>query len=292
MRPPSRIFSSVAGTGIILLAASGLPAAAVASNGKHCPWRVTNARAPLYLLGSVHALQPSDYRRVPVIEQAIKQSQQILFEIDPKEDEAFGKKMLEAAKLPKGQLIQGKISPKTYDYLRKITISGMNEWHHLHAWAVAMLLQDPRFGIAHYRWGVDAYVVQQARYYSKATGGLESVDEHVRVFSDMFDAEGEACLLQAIIHANEAPQQFRLDVEAWKAGDTNRLYAMHTREMKEAPTVWWRLVDRRNAKWIPRIEGEINSGKPTLVVAGAMHFSGPRSVIAQLQKRGYKIEQL
>jgi uncharacterized protein YbaP (TraB family) len=29
-----------------------------------------------------------------------------------------------------------------------------------------------------------------------------------------------------------------------------------------------------------------------LVVAGALHFSGPRSVIALLQKRGYKIEQL
>jgi uncharacterized protein YbaP (TraB family) len=52
------------------------------------------------------------------------------------------------------------------------------------------------------------------------------------------------------------------------------------------------MIDRRNAKWIPRIESEINSGKPTLVVAGAMHFSGPRSVIALLQRRGHKIEQL
>jgi len=62
--------------------------------------------------------------------------------------------------------------------------------------------------------------------------------------------------------------------------------------MKEAPTVWWRLLDRRNAKWAPRIEAAIKSGKPTLVVAGALHFSGPQSVIALLQKRGYKVEQL
>jgi hypothetical protein len=39
-------------------------------------------------------------------------------------------------------------------------------------------------------------------------------------------------------------------------------------------------------------EAAIKSGTPTLVVAGALHFSGPRSVIARLQKRGYKIEQL
>jgi hypothetical protein len=39
--------------------------------------------------------------RTPVIEEAIKQSQQIWFEIDPK-DESFGEKLREAAKLPKG----------------------------------------------------------------------------------------------------------------------------------------------------------------------------------------------
>jgi len=67
---------------------------------------------------------------------------------------------------------------------------------------------------------------------------------------------------------------------------------MYVGRMKEAPTVWWRLLDRRNVKWLPTIEAAIKSGRPTLVVAGAMHFSGPRSVIALLQKRGYKIEQL
>jgi len=39
--------------------------------------------------------------------------------------------------------------------------------------------------------------------------------------------------------------------------DTNRLYAMYVKRMTEAPTVWWRLLDRRNAKWIPRLEAAI-----------------------------------
>jgi hypothetical protein len=46
----------------------------------------------------------------------------------------------------------------------------------------------------------------------------------------------------------------------------------HTGEMKEAPTVWWRLLDRRNARWIPRIETAIRSGRATLIVAGALAF--------------------
>jgi uncharacterized protein YbaP (TraB family) len=291
MRRRSRIRPTIVVSGCVLLAVCRLAPAQVVSNGKHCLWRVTNAPAPFYLLGSVHALQSSDYVRARVIDEAIKQSQQIWFEIDPK-DESFAEKLRAAAKLPQGQLVTDKIHPKTCEYLRKITLSGMNDWHHLRPWAIAMILRNPQLGNPDYRWGVDGYIAQRARYYGKLTGGLETVDEHIHVFSEMFDAEGEVVLLQAIIHAKDEAGWFRQDVEAWKAGDTARLYTTHAGEIKEAPTVWWRLLDRRNAKWIPRIDTAIKSGRPTLIVAGALHFAGPRGVIALLQKRGYKIEQL
>src|SRR5215510_11534172 len=292
MRPPSRILASVVATGFVLLSLSRLAGAEINSGGKHCLWRITNARAPFYLLGSVHSLQRSDYDTVPAIEQAIRQSHKIVFEVDPKEDAVFATKLRAAARLPRGEQIKGKLSPKTYDYLRKITINGMAEWQHLYPWAIAMLLDYPQLrGVASI-YGVDNHVAQMARRYSKRTGGVETVDEHVHVFSDMHMIEGEVYLLQALVHAAEASQQFRLDVAAWKSGDTNRLYAMHVREMKEAPTVWWRLLDRRNTKWIPRLDGAMKSGMPTVVVAGALHFSGPHSIIGLLQKRGYVIEQL
>ena len=292
MRPPSRIVASIAATGIIFAFASGLAAADVAASDKHCLWRITNARAPFYLLGSVHALQRTDYEKAPEVEQAVKQCQLILFEVDPKQEQTFAKKLGEAARLPRGQQIRGKISPKTYDYLRKITVNGMAEWQHLYPWAIAMLLDYPALRGVSSVYGVDNHVAEMARRYSKRTGGIETVDEHVRAFSDMHMIEGEVYLLQALVHAAEASPQFRLDVAAWKSGDTNRLYAMHVKRITEAPTVYWRLLDQRNAKWIPRLESAIKSGTPTLVVAGALHFSGPRSVIALLQKRGYKIEQL
>jgi uncharacterized protein YbaP (TraB family) len=114
-------------------------------------------------------------------------------------------------------LVQSKIHPKTYEYLRKITLSGMNAWHHLPPWAIAMILRNLTLGNPDYRWGMDSYIALRARYYGKPTDGLETVDEHIRVFSDMFDAEGEVALLQAIIHAKGQAGQFRQDVAAWKA---------------------------------------------------------------------------
>ena len=268
-------------------------APAAQDSGKHFLWRITNAPAPFYLLGSVHALRPQDYHKTPVIEQAISQSQQFFFEIDPKEDETFGKKLVEAAKYPHGVQIKGKIDPKTYAYLRKITVSGLGMWQHLHPWAIAvLLLHSSGYEQVSVQYGIDNYVARRARYYSKPAYGLETVDEHIRVLSGMQEIEEEVFLLQSLVHADEDPKRFQEEVAAWKTGDTERLYAMELPRIKEAPTVWWRLLDRRNAKWIPKIEAAIKSGKPTMVVAGALHFCGPHGVIAMLTARGYKIEQL
>src|SRR4029077_15446938 len=119
----------------------------------------------------------------------------------------------------------------TYDYLRKITINGMAEWQDLYPWAIAMLLDYPHLHGVSTIYGVDNHVAEMARRSSKKTGGVETVDEHIHVFSDMHMIEGEVYLLQALVHGGEASPQFRLDVAAWKSGDTNRLYAMHARQI-------------------------------------------------------------
>src|SRR5438309_10482947 len=206
MQRRSRITRSIAASGCILLAVCRFASGELSSNGKHCVWRVTNARAPFYLLGSVHALQRSDYENALAVEEAVKQSQLILFEVDPKEDQTFAKKLGEAVRLPRGEQIRGKISPKTYNYLRKITINGMAEWQHLYPWAIAMLLDYPTLRGVSSTYGVDNHVAQMARRYSKRTSGVETVDEHVHVFSDMHMIEGEVYLLEALIHAAEASQ--------------------------------------------------------------------------------------
>ena len=266
--------------------------AAPPSGGKHCLWRIANAPASFYLLGSVHALSASDYERTPAIEDAIKQSAQIYFEFDPKEEQSFTKKLQEAAKYPQGEQIRGKVSPKTYNYLMKITTHGWGDWQHLRPWAIAMRLNYPAMAGISGRYGIDTHVETKARAYGKETRGLESADEHVRVFSDMYPSEAEVVLLQALIHTNDMPKRFHEQLVAWKSGDIERIYAIVAAEIKEAPTVWWRLLERRNEKWVPRIEAAIKSGKSTLIVAGAAHFAGPHSVIAMLRARGYKLEQL
>jgi len=49
---------------------------------KSCVWRVTNAKAPFYLVGSIHALSKSDYPLPVPYEIALRNSKRFVFEFD------------------------------------------------------------------------------------------------------------------------------------------------------------------------------------------------------------------
>jgi uncharacterized protein YbaP (TraB family) len=81
-------------------------------------------------------------------------------------------------------------------------------------------------------------------------------------------------------------------IAAWKSGNTERLAATEAPTVREAPGLAPRFLESRNARWISVIEDAIKSNTPTIIVAGAGHFSGSRSVLSMLRARGYQIEQL
>jgi len=85
---------------------------------KCCVWRVTNAKAPFYLVGSIHALTPGDYPLPSPYELALNDARQFIFECDPKQDDQFAKQFAAAAKFPKGQDVTQTINPKALAWMR------------------------------------------------------------------------------------------------------------------------------------------------------------------------------
>jgi hypothetical protein len=140
--------------------------------------------------------------------------------------------------------------------------------------------------------GLDNHFVDHAMQTGKEIGGLESVDQHVAVMGGLSDRDGEFMLQDALTQPDNGEKELTRMYKAWRKGDTDALWAGDAHLRTKAPRIAARFVDDRNVKWIPRIEAELKTGKPTAIVAGALHFSGPRSVIALLQQRGYVIEQL
>ncbi|HEY2103522.1 MAG TPA: TraB/GumN family protein [Chthoniobacterales bacterium] len=257
---------------------------------------MTNAPQPFYLLGSVHALRKSDYPLPREMEDAVRQCRTILCEVDPNETNTFARLLFESARYPRGETMRGKVHPETYSYLQKMAQKShinLNRYNILRPWAIAIaMFKVPGFEGVSNSQGVDAHFVAKSREEHKQTGGLESAAAHVGVFGGMSDEESEVVLLRAIIDADKESQEYSQTLAAWRAGDTKRLWDLDTRFRVEAPSIHHRILENRNAAWIPRIESAIKSGTPTVVIAGALHFCGPNGVPALLQARGHKLEQL
>jgi uncharacterized protein YbaP (TraB family) len=297
---------------VLLVALTLIPLATQAApQGKKfpkcCVWRVTNAKAPFYLVGSIHALSKKDYPLPKPYDMALEDSTRFLFEFDPTRHAEFQKKFEAAAKYPAGQDIRSKISPELLAWLRKNMLTvipdarsekgeqlvGFDSQLRYKPWWIAQHLAAPAsYSKTSASHGLDNYFVDRAMKLQKEIGGLESVDEHVAVMGGLSDRDGEFMLQEALTQPDNADKEFGRMYKAWRKGDTNGLWAGDAPLRSKAPRIAARFVDDRNVKWIPRIEAALKTGKPTAIVAGALHFSGPRSVIALLQKRGYVIEQL
>src|SRR6266545_1404133 len=274
---------------------------------KSCVWRVTNAKAPFYLVGSIHALSKSDYPLPSSYEVALRNSRRFVFEFDPNRHAEFERKFEAAAKYPPGQDIRSKIDPELLAWLRKniltlkadsrrgtrARVARFDSELRYKPWWIAQHLAAPAsYSKSSASHGLDNYFVDHAKMAGKEIGGLESVDEHVAVLGGLSDRDGEFMLRDALSQSQDGAKESNKMYKAWRRGDTKALWAGDARLRNQAPRIAARFVDDRNVKWIPRIEAELKTGKPTAIVAGALHFSGPRSVIALLQKRGYVIDQL
>jgi len=274
---------------------------------KSCVWRVTNAKAPFYLVGSIHALGKSDYPLPAPYEVALKNSKRFVFEFDPNRGAEFERKFEAAAKYPPGTDIRSKIDPQLLAWLckniwtvkadsrhgKRARIAGFDSELRYKPWWIAQHLAAPAsYSKSSASHGLDNYFVDHAKMAGKEIGGLESVDEHVAVMGGLSDRDSEFMLRDALTQPTDAQKEFNRMYKAWRRGDIAALWAGDARLRNQAPRIAARLVEDRNVKWVPRIEAELKTGKPTAIVAGALHFAGPRGVIALLQKRGCQIEQL
>src|SRR5712692_361945 len=237
------------------------------SIGRHFLWRVTDAPAPFYLLGSMHALRDFDYPFPAEIEKAIAGSRKVIFERDPNAKDAplLLRKIRAVTSYPRGATIGQKVSPATFALLKRIARVPLSEYEHQKPWAIAFfMLKAQGMETVRARLGIDRYVFHKIRDRAEIRG-LETIDEFVRSLSEMNDSASESFLLQSIDYGERSPELLNETIDAWKSGNTRRMYQLYA-PRKNGPAGYWRWIERRDSIWIPRIEDAIESGKPTIVV--------------------------
>ncbi|MDQ6765905.1 MAG: TraB/GumN family protein [Verrucomicrobiota bacterium] len=277
--------------GIAFLAAS--IARADAASG--CVWKVTApSGGTLFLGGSVHALRSSDYPLPPAYNRAFDASSRLVFEVDDKGLTQAGNELLKSGQYAKGDSLKNHVDPRTYDYLRRVfALMKVPEekFARYRPWVLIWMMQSGSSSAFKEDLGVEEFLLKRARATSKPIFGLETVSEHARVFSGLNDRQGEALLLLTFIpHAGSNDDTSRV-MDAWRRGDADSLARAVHESFSDFPAFGRRILDERNQRWIPKLEGYLRSGQTYFVVAGAGHMGGPGGVLNLMRERGYRIEQ-
>lgn len=270
-------------------------------------WRVTNTKAPCYLVGTLHALRARDYPLPAGYEQALRDSKRFVFEMKPDPPGEYYTKFVRAATYPDGDYLEHHVHPKTWQLIdanfRKTNWMGKG-FHvgqlyvphgieQLRAWAIASIFYTiPGYNDVFSRFGVDNYLAFEGRRKHAELAGLETIDEHVAVLGGMGDLESEVLLLDAIMHRDKRKGWEDHLRSAWKQGDITGVREELLRWANLNPGAYVRLLDERNVRWIPQIKAEFNSGKPTSIVVGCNHMLGPNGLLALLEHSGFKFQQL
>jgi hypothetical protein len=259
-----------------------------------CVWKVTGPNGHiLYLGGSMHGLQSTDYPLPAAYNRAFDLSSRIIFEDDSKGlTPGQLKKLLKSSEYPKNDSLKNHLDPRVYDYLRRLFAATSktpeSQWSRARPWALLMGLMASGTNSL----GVEVYLAQRARANRKPIEGLESSREHLEIITGMTDQQAELALLASFAQAAPGTDKNKSVLDQWRAGNAEALARDLRESYHDLPSFYQRLIVDRNRNWVPKIERYLNGRETCFVVVGAGHIGGPEGVMAMLKARGYTIEQM
>ncbi|HWC58118.1 MAG TPA: TraB/GumN family protein, partial [Verrucomicrobiae bacterium] len=162
----------------------------------HCLWKAQGASNVVYLLGSVHLLQASNYPLPAIIDSAFTNSQIAAFEtdIDKMDDPVQQAAMLSKISLPEGQTLQQNLSPKVYAALSKhaaevgLPLQALEQYRPAVAIMTLEMMELMTIG-ADPEFGVDKHFINLARESGKRVIPLETIDFQIGLLTGFTKAE-------------------------------------------------------------------------------------------------------
>jgi uncharacterized protein YbaP (TraB family) len=276
----------------------GVPTFAQAP-GKTFMWTVTAPGAPpSYLMGSLHVLTPAYYPLSPRIEDAFAASTVLITEadIDEVSNPALVMSLVSKAMLREGRTLDQVISPDLHkQVMGRADKAGLPRvaLQRMKPWLVALLLTAPVLQAAGFKaeHGVDRHFYDRAKDAGLERRALETVAFQFDRMDQMSAEEQEALLRSTIEDLDAHTGNVKTMADAWAKGDTVALEKLLLASMKSSPDLYKRMLVDRNANWVAGVEACITQKTSCFVVVGAAHLVGDDSLVAMLQKKGYKVEQ-
>ena len=141
-------------------------------------------------------------------------------------------------------------------------------------------------------YGIDAYFYKKAVHEAKPVVGLETIQYQLGLFDNLSNISQDALIQQTLKDIKNVQGKVDIIIQAWTHGDSQGLNAYLLDSFKEYPSIYHALIVQRNMNWMHRIETFLRQKENHMLIVGAGHLVGENGLVALLEKKGYKPEQL
>jgi uncharacterized protein YbaP (TraB family) len=280
----------------LLALITGLMAAGAAA-ARPPVWVVRDADSEIVLFGSVHILPPGLDWRPPELERAIRNADDVWFElpIDAATEAETLKLAAQMGVLAPDQSLFKMLPKADGERLLKVaeaygadpaTLDRLKPW----------LAEVALSGAAYRRAGADGQDGVEKEIAAEAPArvqrrAFETPRQQIEILAGEPQAEQVASLRETLKEMEDDPDEFKTLVRAWMDGDLKTIDREAIKPLRKAsPTLFQHLVTDRNARWTTLLDQRLKGHGRSVVVVGMAHLVGPNGVPARLRALGYQVE--
>ena len=258
-------------------------------------WKIEgkDLKAPSYLFGTIHLIPRSKFLFNNSMNQALSNSENVVFEIDMNVmndfTQMFG--ILSKIRMPDGVTIKDLLSPEDYKlFTDKFAEQGLPTafLEGIKPMFLSAMGGDAGMGGDGDMVSYEVELSEKAKEQGKKIGGLETIDEQLAVI-DSISLKDQAAMLVESLKSTDASSGYDEMVKRYLEQDVEGLntYINDSPEAKDKDMMN-SLLSTRNKKWIPAMEKTMVEN-PTFFAVGAGHLGGKEGVINLLREAGYKV---
>jgi len=286
------------GLGVLFV---GAPATAKAPQAaRPALWKVSDADTTIYLFGTIHLL-PDNYQwRTPKFDRAVEESQGLVVEtiVDLAHPEAFAATFAQMGMSPTPLTpILDRVKPAKREALKAAiakTGAAPTQLSNLETWALGFQLLSVQFAALglNGKDGPEAILRQRFGEEHKPVDQLETLQQQLSFFDTLSEPAQRDFLEGSLEDLSVVRKEFAQMLTSWSRGDVRGMAAAFNSDLSGSPELSEVLMARRNANWSKWIEARMDKPGTIMVAVGAGHLAGAKSVIAMLQRDGYRVKRV
>ncbi len=277
----------------------------VTQNQKLFLWEVQKENIKFYLFGTMHLKHPAADLTVKNVKPLIKEVDEVYTEIPLNIFAKFA--VLQAMTRDDNKTIKDILPPKLYtdldNYLRNINpLLNASIFNKYKIMAIVIGLDALKYEMYYPDIKpIDEQIYNYAKSLGKKTGGIELVEEQIKLF-ELFNPKESIKILKAALDYNKKHPDADIElIKYYLSGDGNSLLkllneSLDSSGLKEEIKKRYlnALLYERNKKMAKRIIEKVskNRNKKYLFAFGALHFLGDKSVIYYLKKSSFNVKRV